>query len=408
MDTPPATLEGRTIDLLADTWAREVPHDQFDLLRRVAPVFWHPEPAGSGFWAVTKHADVCTVSKDNATFSSELGGTFIEDTDEEALARTRLSFISMDPPKHSRYRRIVASAFTPKVVQQLEEDIEHRTTAVVDAVLDSGACEFVYDIAAVVPIQTNCNMFGIEADRWPQMLELSKVLVSTDADADTSAVAAMEAIALCSAEADARRAHPRDDLMTAMVQAEVGGDRLDELELIMFFITMLIAGNESTRYLISHALLAFIEHPDQAQRLRDDPSLWPTAVEELLRWGSSIATFRRTATRDVELNGVSIGAGDKVVMFYPSANRDEDVFAHPHRFDVGRTPNNHVAFGGGGIHSCLGASLSRTQIRTVMRRVNDRMVNPTLNGPVTRLRSAFMNGFVSMPITFTPTSSDRF
>ena len=398
------------IDLLAATWGRGVPHDQFDRLRREAPVYWHPEADDSGFWAITKHADVRAVSHDCATFSSELGGTFIPSQDEEAMAQLRLTILNMDPPKHNRYRRLVSKGFTPRMISALVEEIERRAAAVVDAVCEKGEVEFVEEIAAQVPVQMICEMIGLEKEVWPRMFEISNQLIGSRDDPDYQELpggpgaAAMEIYALCDQVAADRRVAPRDDIMTALVQAEVDGERLDDFELNMFFLTLVVAGNETTRNLINHSMLALIEHPDQAQRLRDDPGLWDTAVEEMLRWGSSIHNFRRTATHDTELRGVPIAEGDKVVMYYASANRDEDVFPDPHRFDVGRTPNDHVAFGGGGVHYCLGASLARAEIKATMRQLVTRLPDIELAGPVDRLHSDFVNGIKTMPVRFTPTA----
>ena len=396
------------IDLLAQTWGREVPHDQFDLLRREAPVFWHPEPNGPGFWALTKHEDVRLASRDTDTFSSELGSTFIPDQDEEALAQIRLTILNMDPPKHARYRRLVSRGFTPRVISKLIEDIGHRAQLVVDEVAERGECEFVNDIAAKIPVQMICEMIGLEPEVWPTMVDLSNRLIGSFDDPDyqvapgDESVAAMEVYAMCDAVAADRRVNPRDDIMTALVNAEIDGERMDDLELNLFFVTLVVAGNETTRNLINHAMLALIEHPDQAQRLRDHPELWDTGVEEMLRWGSSIHNFRRTATRDTEIRGVKIAKGDKVVMYYASANRDEDVFPDPHTFDVGRTPNDHVTFGGGGVHYCLGASLARAEIRETMRQIVERLPDIELAGPPNRLHSDFVNGIKTMPVRFTP------
>jgi cholest-4-en-3-one 26-monooxygenase len=392
------------IDLLAETWGRYVPHDQFDRLRRDEPVYWHPEPDGRGFWAVTKHADVRAVSHDWRTFSSELGATFIPDQTEEALVQLRLSILNMDPPRHHWYRRLVAKAFTPRMIERLVEEIDRRAVAVIDSVIDRHEAEFVSEIAAQVPVQMICEMIGLEPELWPKMVEASNDLIGSRNDPEFAHVdpnlASAEIYALCDAVAEDRRQRPRDDLMTALVEAEIDGQRLDNLELNLFFISLVVAGNETTRNLINHSLLALLEHPDQAQRLRDDPSLWDTAVEEMLRWGSSIHNFRRTATRDTELRGVPIAAGDKVVIYYASANRDEDVFPEPHRFDVGRTPNDHMAFGGGGVHYCLGANLARAEIRATMRQIVERLPNIRLAGPVERLTSDFVNGIKRMPVTW--------
>lgn len=400
-DSPGIDLSN--IDLLANTWSREAPHDQFDLLRKSAPVFWHDEPNGSGFWAITKHADVKKISRDPRTFSSALGSTFIPDQDEETLMMLRLSVLNMDDPQHTRYRNIVAKGFTPRVIAKLVEDTNARAARVVDEVAARGECEFVNDIASKVPIQTICTMLGLDDELWPRMVELTNMMISgLDAEGQGAGhMAAMEVYALCDQMAAARRAEPRDDIMTALVNAEVDGERLDDGELNMFFITLIVAGNETTRNLINHSMLALIDNPGEADRLRADESLWPTAVEEMLRYGTSIANFRRTATTDVELRGTQIKAGDKVVMYYASANRDEEVFADPHRFDVSRRPNDHVTFGGGGVHFCLGASLAKAQIRATMHEVVQRLGNPQLAAPITRLKSDFVNGVTHMPITFT-------
>ena len=400
------TIDG--LDLLAGTWGRHVPHDQFDRLRAEAPVAWHPEPGDTGFWAVTKHEDVVAVSRDSATYSAELGGVFIPTQDELALSTLRLTILMMDPPKHHRYRRLVSRGFTPRMIGKLVDEIDRRAAVVIDEVCEKGEVEFVEEIAAQVPVQMICEMIGLEKEQWPRMFELSNQLIGSRDDPDYQGedpqIASMEVYGLCDEVAADRRKNPRDDLMTALVEAEVDGERLTDAELNLFFITLIVAGNETTRNLINHALLAVVEHPDQAQRLRDDPSLWDTATDEMLRWGSSIHNFRRTATRDTELRGVPIQEGDKVVVYYASANRDEDVFPDNHTFDVGRTPNEHVTFGGGGEHYCLGASLARAEIKATMRQVVERLPDIELAGPVDRLHSDFVNGIKTMPVRFTPTA----
>jgi cholest-4-en-3-one 26-monooxygenase len=394
------------VDLLEDAWAEGVPHEAFALLRREAPVFHHPEDDGPGFWALTRHADVVAVSRDTTTFSSERGGTFIDDQTEESLASLRLTILNMDPPKHNRYRRLVSRGFTPRVITQLIEEIEQRAKRIVDEVIDRGECEFVEDVAAKLPLEMICEMIGLPEADWPRMFHLSNQMIGFDdpeyqLTREDGNSAAMEIFAYCDQIAAERRADPRDDIMSVLVQAEVDGERLDDLELNLFFVTLVVAGNETTRNLINHSMLALIDHPDQAERLRRDPDLWPTGVDEMLRWGTSIHNFRRTATRDTELAGQAIAEGDKLVMYYMSANRDEDVFADPFRFDVGRTPNDHVTFGGGGVHYCLGANLARTQIRSIMRELVDRMDDIELTTPPRRLRSDFVNGVKNMPIRFT-------
>lgn len=396
-------------NLLADTWGQGVPIDQFDRLRREDPVHWHPEPNDTGFWAVTRHADVVAVSRDPELFSSELGSPFISTQTDEAMEQIRLSILGMDGAKHHRYRRLVSKGFTPRVIAQLESQIVNRAEAIADTVCERGECEFVQEVAAQLPLQMICDMIGLPESDWQRMFELSNKMVGFDdpdlqATPEDGANAAAEIYGYCDAIANDRRANPRDDLMTALVQAEIDGDRLDDLELNLFFVTLVVAGNETTRNLITHGALALIEHPDQADRLRADPSLYPSAVEEMLRWGSSIHNFRRTATRDTVLSGQEIKAGDKVVIYYLAANRDPEIFENPHLFDIGRTPNDHVAFGGGGIHFCLGANLARSEIKAMIRQVVERMPNLELDGEVSRMRSDFINGIKSMPVRFTPTA----
>ena len=396
------------VNLLEDAWAEGVPHEAFDLLRREAPVFRHPEPdGGPGFWAITKHADVFSISRDHQTFSSELGGTFIEDQTDEALAQMRLSILNMDPPKHERYRKLVNKAFRRRGVGGLVESIERHAVEVVDEIVDRGECEFVEDVASRLPLDTICEMVGVPREDWSEMFRLSNKLVGwDDPDFQTSPeegqAAAFEIYQYCDKFAAERRVDPHEDLMTALVEAEVDGERMTDLEINLFFVTLIVAGTETTRNLISHSMLAMIENPGEAKRLREEPSLWPTGVEEMLRWGTSIHNFRRTATRDTEVRGVSIGANDKLVLYYMSANRDEDVFQAPHRFDVGRNPNDHQTFGGGGAHYCLGAHLARAEIAAIMRQLVTRLDDVELVAPVRRLRSDFINGIKEMRLQFRP------
>jgi cholest-4-en-3-one 26-monooxygenase len=397
------TIDG--LDLLAGTWEKGVPYDQFDRLRREAPVAWHEEPDGPGFWVITKHDDVKTISHDTTTFSSELGGTFIDTQTDEQLAALRLSILNMDPPKHNRYRRLVNRGFTPRTIQSLLDSIERRAVHIVDDVVDRGEGDFVEDIAALLPLETICEMIGLPEADWPRIFELSNRMVGFDdpeyqALPDDGMAAAAEIFAYCDGIAADRRANPRDDIMTALVQAEVEGETLTVDELNLFFVTLVVAGNETTRNLINHALLAVLDHPDEAKRLRDDPSLWTTATDEFLRWGTSIHNFRRTVTVDTEVRGVPIAEGEKVVMYYLSANRDDEVFPDPYRFDAGRVPNDHVTFGGGGVHYCLGASLARAEIGALMRQVVERLPGIELAAEPRRLRSDFVNGIKHMPITW--------
>jgi cholest-4-en-3-one 26-monooxygenase len=395
------------VDLSAETWGREVPHEMFRLLREEAPVWRHPEADGPGYWAVTKYDDVVAISRDAETWSTELGSTFISDFDEEGLEQVRLTLLNMDPPKHTRYRMLVNRGFTPRMIGNLHDAIRERARLIVDGVVERGECEFINDVACELPLQVICDMIGVpEADRR-QIFEWSNKLVGFDdpelqSTPEDGEIAAAEIYAYCDAIAGERRKNPRDDIMSTLVHAEVDGERLSDLELNLFFVLLAVAGNETTRNLIAHSILALIEHPDARAELVADPSLMPVATEEMLRWGCSIQNFRRTATTDTEIRGVPIPAGDKAVIYYLSANRDPDAFDAPDTFDIRRDPNHHVAFGGGGVHFCLGANLARLEIRVMVEEVIRRMPDMELAGPYRRMRSDFINGITSMPVSFTP------
>jgi cholest-4-en-3-one 26-monooxygenase len=397
------------IDLLEDTWAREVPHDQFEVLRREAPVFWHEHPSAQGFWAITKHNDVKAISKDVATYSTEVGSAFILDQDPMALEFHRMTLLQMDPPKHNRYRRLVSAGFTPRMIGMLTDSIATRARRIVEAVDGRDEIEFTLDIAAELPMQAICEMIGIpEGDRHRATALANRLVGAQDPDfqssEEDSQLASAELYALCDELAADRRTNPREDIMSILVHAEIDGDRLTDTELNLFFVLLVVAGNETTRNLIAHAMLAMIEHPEARAELVaaiDDDALWETAVEEMLRWGASIHNFRRTVTQDTEIRGIPIKQGDKVVTYYASANRDEEVFEDSMTFDIRRTPNDHVTFGGGGVHFCLGANLARLEIKWMMREFLRRYPNPALAGEVRRLRSDFVNGIKDMPVALT-------
>jgi cholest-4-en-3-one 26-monooxygenase len=394
------------IDLLEDTWARGVPHDQFAVLRREAPVYWHEHPNAQGFWAITKHADVKAISHDVSTFSTEVGSAFILDQDPMAMEFHRMTLLQMDPPKHNRYRRLVSAGFTPRMISMLADSIEVRARRIVEAIDGRDEIEFTLDIAAELPMQAICEMIGIPEDDRHRATALANRLVGAQdpdfqSSDDDSQLASADLYALCDELAADRRRNPRDDIMSILVHAEIDGDKLTDTELNLFFVLLVVAGNETTRNLIAHAMLALIERPDARAELVagiDDDELWATAVEEMLRWGASIHNFRRTVTHDTEIRGVPIKEGDKVVTFYASANRDEEVFANSMTFDIRRSPNDHVTFGGGGVHFCLGANLARLEIKWMMREMLRRYPNPELAGDVLRLRSDFVNGIKYMPL----------
>ncbi|MCU1354997.1 MAG: cytochrome [Acidimicrobiales bacterium] len=394
------------IHLLEDTWAEAVPYDQFALLRKEAPVFWHEHPEWKGFWAVTRYDDVRAVSRDHQTFSAELGSTFLQDHDEAQLELIRMTILNMDPPKHSRYRRLVSAGFKPRMITALLDHIQELADRIVAEVDGEDEIEFVERVAAELPLQVICELLGVPNDDRHLIFDWSNRMVgSQDPDfrvSDEDGEAAMGEIYMyCDALANDRRVNPQDDIMTALVEAEVDGDRLTQEELNMFFVTLVVAGNETTRNLISHSVLAILEHPELKAELVagiDDDELWTTAVEEFLRWGASIHNFRRTATVDTEIAGQPIKAGDKVVIYYPAANRDPEHFENPDVFDPRRTPNDHVTFGGGGTHFCLGANLARSQIKAMVRTFLRRYPDVAPAGPHRRMRSDFVNGIKYLPV----------
>ena len=391
-----------------DVFVRGVPHDAFRVLRKEAPVYFQKESGdrrGRGYWALTKHEDVIAVSKDPARFSSHRGGTNIEDYEEEDLSAIQMMMVNMDPPQHNQFRRLASTGFTPRMVARMEPHIRAVTTAILDKVARNGSADFVTSIAAELPLQVIAEMMGVPHEERHKLFDWSNRLIGfDDPEFQTSLadgkIAAMEVWMYASSLAEARRGVKGDDLVSVLINAEIEGQQLSEAEFDAFFLLLAVAGNETTRNLISGGMLALIENPEQRRRLIDDPSLIPSAVEEMLRWVTPVMYFRRTATKDTEIRGQKIKEGDKVVMYYSSANRDEDVFPSGDKFDVGRTPNEHLAFGTGQ-HFCLGANLARLEIRVMFEELLRRLPDIELAGPVRRLRSNFINGYKEIPVRFT-------
>ncbi len=395
------------IDLVSpDSWVQGVPHEAFRLLRAEAPVFWQDYPGGQGFWAITRYEDVVAVSKDSATFSSHRGGTMLRDMEGQQLDETRHIMINMDPPQHSKYRKLVSQGFTPRMTARLEPRIREAARAIVDRVAPLGRCDFVREIAAELPLQVIAELVGVPVEDRQKIFDWSNRLIGFDdpefgTSEEVGRVAAGELWMYANQLAEQRKREPHDDLVSVLLHGEVDGEKLTELEFDSFFLLLVVAGNETTRNLISGGMLALIEHPQERRRLLDDPRLLNNAVEEMLRWVSPLNHFRRTVTCDVELRGQRLREGDKVAIYYPSANRDETVFSDPMRFDATRSPNNHVAFGIGE-HFCLGANLARLEIRVMFDELLRRLPDIELDGPVRRLRSNFINGVKEMPVRFTP------
>jgi cholest-4-en-3-one 26-monooxygenase len=301
----------------------------------------------------------------------------------------------------------VSRGFTPRTIRRLEEHIVDTTRAIVDRVIERGECDFVTDLAAELPLQVIAEMMGVPQEDRHLLFEWSNRMIGSDdpeyqLGENAQSQAQMELFAYAQSLAEERRAHPRDDIITTLLEAEVDGDRLSELELNLFFLLLAVAGNETTRNLTAHGMLALFDHPDERKKLQADMSLLPSAIEEMLRWGTPVMYFRRTATRDVELRGTQIAEGDKVALWYISANRDEAQFVDPYEFRVERSPNEHIAFGGRGPHFCLGANLARAELRAIFQEILTRMPDMEPTAEPQRLRSNFINGIKHLPVEFTP------
>ena len=399
-----------------DTFVRSVPHAAFARMRHEEPVAWVEESSGDGFWALTKHADISMVSRDFTRFTASRGIRIEQMApDELAARRTMMEF---DPPEHARLRRLVQPGFTPKVVATYEAAFRVLAGHVLDEVLPLGEFDFVTEIARQLPILLLCRLLGVPESDAGQLVAWGDQMIS-NADPEYTPVvidkvdteeyrllpfrspAALEVFRYAEELALERRHSPQDDIITVLLTAEPDGQPLTDLEFKNFFTLMMVAGNETTRHTISHGLIHLLDHPGQMDQLAGDPeALSVTATEEILRASSVTMHFRRTATEDTEIRGRAIKAGDRVVMWYPSANHDEDVFEAPFTFDIHRKPNDHLTFGTGR-HVCLGASLARLEVRVVFEELLKRVAKIEITGPPDRLRSNFINGIKHLPVRAT-------
>ena len=404
-----------------DLWARAVPYAEFARLRREEPVSWHDEPApNSGFWSVSRYADIVAASRDTATYSSGRGVSFEEPTDEDMAARRTI--IDTDPPEHTKLRKILSGSFSQRAVAVYQHFVEGLTEDVLDRALQHDEFDFVDAIAKEVPIRVLARIMGLPGSELDRFIDLGDRLIANTDPAVTDVVWGRD-------DTDAYRLYPfrspygkqlwdlgrevvkdklrepGDDLLSTLLAAEVDGDRLTETDLDNFFSIMVIAGNETTRIAIAQGVLAFIEHQDQWTRLAEDPDgRAGTAADEVIRWTCPTHFMRRTATRDAELGGAHIKEGDKVILWYVSGNRDETEFAEPDTFDVGRAPNRHLSFGRGGPHLCLGAHLAKLEVRVVLAALARRIRRFELAGPPHRIRSNFTNGLRELPVRIARTA----
>jgi cytochrome P450 len=384
-----------------DTFAKGMPYEAFRELRQRAPVAWHPFKDGPGFLALTGFDEVLAVSRDSTTWSSQETGVFYDIPLPEDADQLTLMMLTMDPPRHTKLRSLVSKGFTPRQVARLNDHIADMSRQIVDDVIEQGECDFVEDIAGALPSYVIAELLGIPLEDGRRLYHLTEIMNTGTVGDPVAKDAQMQMFVYGNELAARKRTDPGDDIATSLLHAEVDGERLTDFEFNMFFLLLINAGGDTTRNLIAAGILTLIEHPAERARLAADPSLLPTAIEEMLRYTSPVTVFTRTATKDTELRGIPVRKGGRVAMFYPSANRDEAHFTDPDTFDVGRTPNHHLAFGGGGTHFCLGANLARVEAAAIVPEVLSRMSNLELAAPVERVRSTLMNGIRSMPVRFT-------
>ena len=403
------TLTLDAIDLSDhDAFVDHVPHEWFRHLRQNDPVHWNDETDGRGFWAVTRYEDIRHVHRDVETYSSELGGTSLEDLDEEQI-EARKSMLDMDPPRHDELRGLIARRFTPRAVHVWEEQIRTVVNAVLDTALPMGEFDFVREISSEIPMQIFAEILGVPQDERREIIEIGDRLlgnqdpefaVTETADEHRnlpfSHPAALEMFEFGRRLAADRRKHPKNDIIT-----QLAFEPLTQREFDTYFVLLATAGNETTRHTITHGLLALLEFPEEMERLRSEPELAKSAAEEMLRWATPVHHFRRTVAKDTELAGTPLKAGDKLTTWFVSGNFDEAVFEDPHRFDIGRTPNRHMAFGPGGIHHCMGAHLAKLEIQITFEELLKRSADIELLGPPQRLRSNFFNGIKRLPVRVT-------
>lgn len=393
------------IDLLSiASFAGDQPHDQFAWLRANAPVYRHVEPDGPGFWAVTRYHDVRAVGRDHERYSSS-PTIMIGDSAEGDGFGDHVMMLMADPPVHTRMRRLVSREFTPRAAKVLQPRVQELATAIVDAVVEAGSCDLVTDLAGEMPSFVIADVLGIPLEDGRELYQHTEALHSSDevVSAAERQAALGQMFAYARRVYAERRADPSDDLASLLANGDIAGEAIDETDFFLWFLLLVDAGGDTTRNLVGGGMKALFEHPTELARLRADvEGLMGPAIEELLRWVSPVIYMRRTATVDTELSGQAIAEGDKVVMYYGSANRDPACVDRPDQLDLGRTPNPHVAFGGGGPHFCLGAHLARIEIEALLREMLSRLDDLAPSGEAEWLGSNFIYGPTKLPVTFRP------
>ena len=385
-----------------DLFVEGVPHELLAELRRSSPVSWQEMEGEPGFWAVLRHADVVTVAREPTLFSASEGGVVLENLSPESLEMMRMMLLAMDPPRHVTYRKPLADSFKAKVIAGLEPQIRAICRDLMRDAAERREVEFVHDVTAGLPSRVIGTLMGLPESDWSHIHDLAERntagqdpdIVGSDPDYSGSIEMAMYAIEFA---ARRRTEEPREDLTTLILQSDFGGTQMTDVDFGSFFVQLVTAGNDTTKTMLSSGLVALLEHPAQFAELRADPTLIANAVEEILRWANPLHYFRRTATADTVLHDVPIAAGDKVAMYYTSANRDEDVFDDPQRFDIHRHPNPHLSFGIAE-HFCLGVHLARLEGRVFFEELLSRVPSIELTGDPVRVRSNLNNGLKRLPV----------
>jgi cholest-4-en-3-one 26-monooxygenase len=391
-----------------ELYAHRVPTEEFAELRRSAPIWWNEQRTGSkgfgdaGFWAVTRHADVMDVSKNDKVFSSWQNTAIIrfeDNVDRDAIDMQRIIMLNTDPPHHTDMRRIVSRGFTPRAISSLRDALTERARKIVLTAIEEGTGDFVTDVACELPLQAIAELIGVPQEDRKKLFQWSNQMIGYDDPefAEAGAMAAMELIGYSMAMAEDRKASPRDDIITTLVNAQEG-EALGPDEFGYFVVMLAVAGNETTRNAITHGMIAFMENPDQWELFKATrPQTMP---DEVIRWGTPVTVFQRTATEDTVLGSVEIKRGQRVGLFYRSANFDETVFDQPERFDITRSPNPHLGLGGMGVHYCLGASLAKLEIELIFNAIADAMPDIHAMGTPERLRSGWINGIKKCPVAY--------
>src|ERR1700691_5102509 len=389
-----------------DLYAHRVPNEEFAELRRAAPIWWNEQPDSGfddgGFWVVSKHADVMEISRNSDLFSSWENTAIIRHGGDirDSIDVQRLILLNLDPPQHTKLRQIVSRGFTPRAINNLRDRLAERAENIVRTAIEKGTGDFVADVACELPLQAIADLIGVPQEDRKKIFEWSNVMVGYDDPefGDAGMIAAAELVGYSMAMAEDRKQSPRDDIVTRLVNAEVDGDRLSSDEFGYFVILMSVAGNETTRNAISHGMVAFFDHPEQWELYREQRPA--TAADEIVRWATPVTVFQLTAKAHTVIGGQEVKRGQRLGLFYRSANFDEDVFSEPAKFDVLRDPNPHLGFGGTGAHYCIGVNLARMEIDLIFNAIADAMPNIALAGEAERLRSGWLNGIKRLPVAY--------